>query len=75
MHCRIHYTHWQLIVHILIGKGTLHELEVEHSAACRATAIDQAVFVATDLQKYTSCKDAIKSNVKSATKISKEPEL
>ena len=39
------------------------EAEVEHSVASRATAIDRAVFVATDLEKYTSYEDAIKRNI------------
>ena len=56
----IHYTHRKLIVHILID---FDEVEVERSVACRATAIDRAVFVATDLEKYTSYEDAIKSNM------------
>ena len=38
-------------------------MKVGRSVACRATAIDQAVFVSTDLEKYTSYEDAIKSNV------------
>ena len=51
-------------MHILIETNTLmRHAEVEHSIASRATAIDQAVFVATDLEKYTSYKDAIKSNI------------
>ena len=38
-------------------------MEVEHSVASHATTIDKAVFVATDLEKYTSYEDAIKSNI------------
>ena len=41
----------------------MRHAEVERSIASRATAINQAVFVATDLEKYTSYKDAIKSNI------------
>ena len=32
--------------------------EVKHSAACQTTAIDEDVFVMTNLKKYTSYKDA-----------------
>ena len=38
-------------------------MEVECSVACHATAVDQAMFVMTDLKKYTSYEDAIKSNI------------
>ena len=38
-------------------------MEVERSIASHATAIDQAAFVTTDLEKYTSYEDAIKSNI------------
>ena len=38
-------------------------VEVECSVACHATAIDWAVFVTTDLEKFTSYEDAIKHNI------------
>ena len=38
-------------------------MEVEHSVASCTTTIDRAVFVATDLEKYTSYEHAIKSNI------------
>ena len=38
-------------------------MEVERRVACHATAIDQAVFVTTNLEKYTSYEDAIKSSI------------
>ena len=50
-------------MHILIENSTLHELEVECSAVCCTTTINHAVFVATSLEKYTSYKNAIKSNI------------
>ena len=43
-------------MHILIETSNSGEAEVERSIACCATAIDQAVFVATDLEKYTSLR-------------------
>ena len=47
-------------MHILID---FDEAEVERSIASRATAIDRTVFVATDLEKYTTYGDVIKSNI------------
>lgn len=59
----IHYTHQKLVVHILNEDSTLHESEVERSGVCCATAIDQAMFITTDIEKYASYQDAIKSNI------------
>ena len=53
-----HYIYWKLIVHIEIENSTLPKLEVECSTVCRATANDQAMLVVTDLEKYTSYKNA-----------------
>ena len=39
----------------------IDEVEVERSVVSRATAIDGAVLVATDLEKYTSYEDTIKA--------------
>ena len=36
------------------------------STVYSATAIDEAMFIATDLYKYTRCEDAIKSSLKKA---------
>ena len=46
----------KLVVHILID---FDEAEVERSVVCRAIAVDRAVFVASDLEKYTSYAEAI----------------
>ena len=44
-------------------KLVFDEVEVKRSIASHTTAIDRAMFVATDLEKYTSYEDAIKSNI------------
>ena len=50
-----------LLYRKLIKTNTL--VEVECSVACHAAAVEWAVFVTTDLKKFTSYKDAIKSNI------------
>ena len=50
-----------LLYRKLIKTSTL--VEVECSIVCHATAVNWAMFVTTDLEKFTSYEDAIKSNI------------
>ena len=57
----IHYTYRKLIDHILLETRT--SMRQKLNIASLTTAIDRAVFVTTNLEKYTSYEDAIKSNI------------
>ena len=58
----IYYTHWKLNVHI--GIANRQRTSQKFNDTRRMTiAIDKAVFIVTDLEKYTSYEDEIKSCV------------
>ena len=59
----IHYTHQKLIVHILIETSTLISQKLNIAQRVVLPQSTRSMFVATDLEKYISYEDAIKSNI------------
>ena len=65
----IHYTHQKLNHAHWNCKQTTYEPEVGCYVVPNSIAIDKAVFIATDLEKYTSYEDKVKKLCRAKRKL------